>query len=137
MSDLQTQLDDATRMKGDLENRRVVFLVCLFLYFSTQVLPLLLITGNLIVDYFKNSNETFCCDCRAIQLNREKTEIMGQLDDLEENNSDVMRKFTALVKQVMSLHFHLLVFSVLRVTWSLLLAAIDRPEAHPGAVAAD
>lgn len=25
---------------------------------------------------------------------------MGQLDDLEENNSDVMRKFTALVKQV-------------------------------------
>ena len=49
----------------------------------------------------------FCCDCRSIQLNREKTEIMGQLDDLEENNSDVMRKFTALVKQVHPRDMHM------------------------------
>ena len=32
-------------------------------------------------------------------MNREKTELLSQLDELEENNSDVMRKYSALVKQ--------------------------------------
>ena len=37
---------------------------------------------------------------RCLQLNREKTELLGQLDDNDESAAETMRKYTALVKQV-------------------------------------
>ena len=43
-----------------------------------------------------------CCvtSHRCLQLNREKTELLGQLDDNDESAAETMRKYTALVKQV-------------------------------------